>query len=135
MLNLILDRNGRTPLYDQIYRQIRAQILAGELAAGLKLPPSRRLAADLGVARVTVTQAYEQLQAEGYVVGRTGAGMFVAEGLDDALLPVGVGEERPYTPTFSRWGSRVVAAEGETAVAAPRPPIDFGFGRSFAQIF
>ena len=135
MLNLTLDRNGRTPLYDQIYRQIRAQILAGALASGLKLPPSRRLAASLGVARVTVTQAYDQLQAEGYVVGRTGAGMFVAEGLADELLPVGVGSERPYTPTFSRWGSRVMAAEGETAVAAPRPPIDFGFGRSFAQIF
>jgi GntR family transcriptional regulator/MocR family aminotransferase len=133
MHNLTLDRHGRLPLYVQIYRQIRALVLRGELAAGTKLPPSRQLAADLGVARVTVTQAYEQLQAEGYVVGRTGAGMFVAEGLVDELLP-GTGK-RPFTPTLSHWGEQVMAAEPETESSAPRPAIDFGFGRSFAQIF
>ena len=133
MHNLTLDRHGRLPLYVQIYRQIRALVLRGELAAGTKLPPSRQLAADLGVARVTVTQAYEQLQAEGYVVGRTGAGMFVAEGLVDELLP-GTGK-RPFTPPLSPWGEQVMAAEPETESSAPRPAIDFGFGRSFAQIF
>jgi len=134
MLDLTLDRNGRIPLYAQIYRQARQLILDGRLAAGMKLPPSRQLAAHLGVARITVTQAYDQLQAEGYVVGRTGAGMFVAEGLVEDLLPVE--EERPYTPTLSRWGRRVVAAESEMAAASvPRPAIDFGFGRAFAQIF
>ncbi|MGB4872734.1 MAG: winged helix-turn-helix domain-containing protein, partial [Candidatus Promineifilaceae bacterium] len=81
MQDILLDRHGRFPLYAQIYRQIRGQILRGHLLAGMKLPPSRQLAANLGVARVTVTQAYEQLQAEGYIIGRTGAGMFVAEGL------------------------------------------------------
>ena len=133
MQDILLDRHGRFPLYAQIYRQIRGQILRGHLLAGMKLPPSRQLAANLGVARVTVTQAYEQLQAEGYIIGRTGAGMFVAEGLAEEDRPGE--EERPFTPTLSRWGKRVLAAEGETAVSTPRPPIDFGFGRSFAQIF
>ncbi|MBK8985306.1 MAG: PLP-dependent aminotransferase family protein [Chloroflexi bacterium] len=134
MFSFVLQKNGRYPLYAQLYRQIAALILGGELPAGTKLPPSRQLAVNLGVARVTVTQAYEQLQAEGYIAGRIGAGMFVTEGLVNALLPKRE-EKRPFTPTFSHWGERVMAAEPEVESAAARPAIDFGFGRSFAQIF
>jgi GntR family transcriptional regulator / MocR family aminotransferase len=133
MLQLNLERNGRLPLYAQIYQQIRGLILRGELAADMQLPPSRQLAAALGVARITVTQAYEQLQAEGYLVGRRGAGMFVAESLVGDLLPVA--GERPFAPILSHWGERVMAAESEAELSALAPAIDFGFGRSFAQIF
>ncbi|MCZ7667561.1 MAG: winged helix-turn-helix domain-containing protein [Chloroflexi bacterium] len=71
-LNLKLTRNGRLPLYRQLYQQIQRAILAGTATPGSALPSSRRLAAELGVARITVTQAYEQLLAEGYVVNRPG---------------------------------------------------------------
>src|SRR5512146_2006491 len=74
-----LDRTpSRDGLTRQIYTQPRAAILDGRLRAGDRLPPSRDLARDLGVARLTVATAYEWLSAEGYVYGRVGAGTFVA---------------------------------------------------------
>jgi GntR family transcriptional regulator/MocR family aminotransferase len=129
MPDLTVDRNGRLPLYRQIIKQIKAQVLCGELESGGQLPSSRQLAHDLGVARITVTQAYEQLQLEGYVVSRPGAGMFVAEDLP--LLD----EKRPFSPTLSEWGHRVLTAAPTDTPSGTRPAIDFGISRSFAQIF
>jgi GntR family transcriptional regulator/MocR family aminotransferase len=79
-LLLALDRGENAPegLTRQIYTQLRAAILDGRLRAGDRLPPSRELAAELHVARLTVATAYEWLHAEGYVYGRVGAGTFVA---------------------------------------------------------
>ncbi|HEU5348266.1 MAG TPA: aminotransferase class I/II-fold pyridoxal phosphate-dependent enzyme, partial [Ktedonobacterales bacterium] len=71
----------------QIYSQLRAAILEGRLRAGDRLPPSRDLARDLGVARLTVATAYEWLSAEGYVYGRVGAGTFVAVVFAEPSLP------------------------------------------------
>lgn len=132
---LALERNGRLPLYAQLYRQLRGLILRGDLLPGQRLPSSRRLAANLAIARVTVTQAYDQLRDEGYAISRPGAGLFVADELTDAL-PL-AGTKRPFQPTLSRWGQQVLAAEAatETAVSPSRPAIDFGFNRSFGQIF
>ncbi len=71
----------------QIYTQLRAAILDGRLRAGDRLPPSRDLARDLGVARLTVATAFEWLSAEGYVYGRVGAGTFVAVVFAEPALP------------------------------------------------
>jgi GntR family transcriptional regulator/MocR family aminotransferase len=62
----------------RVYRALRAAILDGRLPVGHRLPASRVLAADLGVARGSVATAYEQLVAEGHLVSRVGAGTFVA---------------------------------------------------------
>jgi GntR family transcriptional regulator/MocR family aminotransferase len=62
-----------------VYRAIRAAIGDGRLPAGHRLPPSRALAADLGVARGSVATAYERLAAEGYLTTRVGSGTFVAD--------------------------------------------------------
>ena len=129
MQALNLKRNGRSPLYRQIIQQIQAKVLHGELESGVQLPSSRQLAKESGVARITVTQAYEQLQAEGYVVSRPGAGVYVAED-----LPLLAGK-RPFTPALSDWGHRVLAAAPAGTPPGSRPAIDFGIGRSFAQIF
>lgn len=131
--DLALERNGRLPLYVQLYRQLRGLILRGDLLPGQQLPPSRRLAATLAVARVTVTQAYDQLRDEGYAISHPGAGLFVADELADAL-PAAVAE-RPFQPTLSRWGQQVIATEPVAETAVSRPAIDFGFDRSFGQIF
>jgi GntR family transcriptional regulator/MocR family aminotransferase len=80
--------DGAGPVYLQIYRAIRTRILNGSLASGTRLPSTRSVAADLGVARNTALQAYEQLLAEGYVSGRTGAGTFVAGELPDRMMEV-----------------------------------------------
>lgn len=71
-----LDRGG-APLYEQLYRALKADILSGVLPGGGKLPSGRALSEHLGVSRVTVETAYAQLLAEGYVTSRERAGYFV----------------------------------------------------------
>ena len=90
---LALARDGARPLQDQIVAHFRAAISSGQLASGARLPPTRELARDLGVARNTVAIAYEKLLAEGYLHSRTGSGTFVADGLPAA---------RSRTPTQSQ---------------------------------
>jgi GntR family transcriptional regulator/MocR family aminotransferase len=74
------------PLYRQIYEAIRMAILTGEFGPGKRLAATRALARELGVSRITVLNAYEQLFAEGYLDGKGGAGTFVAAELPDNLL-------------------------------------------------
>lgn len=87
------DKNSAAPLHRQIYEAICRAILGGDLRPRTRLPSTRRLAEQLGVSRMTVVNAYEQLLAEGYVEGRTGAGTFVAAELPEEMLRVG--EVRP----------------------------------------
>ncbi|HSC82970.1 MAG TPA: PLP-dependent aminotransferase family protein [Pseudomonas sp.] len=63
----------------QLYQALRERILDGRLPGGTRLPASRDLASLLGISRNTVTRAFDQLYAEGYVAGRVGAGTYVAE--------------------------------------------------------
>ncbi len=129
---LHLQKDSPLPLYWQVYRQLRAAILRGDLPPGSQLPASRQLARQHQIARVTVVQAYEQLGAEGYVVSRVGAGTFVADG----VVPTGQRpDEAAFRPAFSPWGKRVQQAAGDDPQPQSRPPIDFGFGRSFPHIF
>ena len=62
----------------QLYEQVRAAIVEGRLAAGDRLTPSRTVAADLRIARATVTEAYGRLTAEGFIEGRSGGGSVVS---------------------------------------------------------
>jgi GntR family transcriptional regulator/MocR family aminotransferase len=77
-LLLQLDREEETPLHEQIERSVRADIRAGRLVAGTRLPSTRSLAAELGVSRGVVSEAYGQLVAEGYLLGGQGAPTRVA---------------------------------------------------------
>lgn len=70
---------GRTDLAGEIYRQLRSAILAGNLRAGDRLPPTRELARRLSVSRGTVGFAYDRLAGEGFVTSRVGAGTFVSQ--------------------------------------------------------
>ena len=74
---LTLDAASPTPLHRQIYFGIRSAILEGRLRPGTRLPASRALAKALSVSRNTVTTAFDQLVAEGYVEAHTGSGSFV----------------------------------------------------------
>src|SRR5579863_2311284 len=73
-----IDVASSVPKHRQIYAALRRAILEGRLRAGDALPSTRQLATELGVSRTTALIAYELLLAEGYVVGRAGAGTFVA---------------------------------------------------------
>src|SRR5262245_19923957 len=86
LTSFALDRRGDVPLQAQLYRGLREAILAGRLRPGTRLPPSRALAADLGVGRNTVVAVFEQLVAEGYLDARVGVGTRVAALAPDALL-------------------------------------------------
>ena len=83
MLSIHLDQRSGKPLYNQIYEQIREQILTGELTASTKLPSTRSMAGNLGVSRNTVDTAYYQLQSEGYIDAAPKSGFYVC-----ALTPV-----------------------------------------------
>src|ERR1700730_16041340 len=74
-----LDRATRRPLRAQLEDGLREAVRSGRLAAHARLPATRALAADLGVSRRLVVDAYAQLLAEGYLVARRGAGTYVAE--------------------------------------------------------
>ena len=73
-----LERDAELPLHEQVERSIRESIQAGRLAAEARLPSSRALAAELGISRGVVTEAYSQLAAEGYLLSRQGAPVRVA---------------------------------------------------------
>ncbi|WP_307828145.1 PLP-dependent aminotransferase family protein [Nocardioides sp. SYSU D00038] len=77
-LALTLDRRDPRPLGTQLADHVRARVTAGGLQVGERLPSSRALAAELGVARSVTEQAYAQLVAEGWLEGRHGSGTFVA---------------------------------------------------------
>jgi GntR family transcriptional regulator/MocR family aminotransferase len=83
---LSVDRQLRQPLQHQIVRQIRQFILSGRLRHGARLPSTRGLAHELGVSRITVTLAYDQLSSEGYLEARRGSGMYVCSTLPDEVL-------------------------------------------------
>ena len=74
-----LDRTKKRAIYHQIADQIKAQIGQGQLPEGTRLPPVRQLAQELSVTRLTVHNAYSELQAEGWVESIVGRGTFVAE--------------------------------------------------------
>ena len=73
-----LRRGSSLPLHEQLERHLREDVRAGRLEAGARLPSSRALAAELGVSRGVVSEAYGQLVAEGYLTARQGAPVRVA---------------------------------------------------------
>ncbi len=75
-----LDPTAPEPPYEQVREQIRRQVESGELAPGTKLPPVRRLAADLGLATNTVARAYRDLEGLGVIETRGRAGSVVTGG-------------------------------------------------------
>jgi GntR family transcriptional regulator/MocR family aminotransferase len=117
-LAIDLDRNGGGALHRQIETSIRQRIRSGALPGGVALPPTRALAAELGVTRGVVVEAYAQLVAEGYLLSRRGGYTQVA--------------------TTARAAAPPAAARGAGRPAPSRPPspaVDFGYGRGNVAAF
>ncbi|MQB43669.1 PLP-dependent aminotransferase family protein [Rhizobium sp. ICMP 5592] len=118
-----------------IYEELKAQIANGIYATGSPIPSTRSLAAELGVARSTVTIAYEQLLSEGFIESRQGARTRVAMLRPEETLPEPVAST---TPTGRR-----LSASGERLQALPHPPqhnpsklvADFRYGDLAASDF
>lgn len=108
----------------QIAQALRAAIARGELKAGEFLPSTRALSASLGVARGTVTEAFEQLLAEGYLESQVGAGTRVAPTLAEQSRPVVV-NRGPNESAPIRLPPRAVRLAKVAAAFTPMPEVPF----------
>ncbi|MFA6107921.1 MAG: GntR family transcriptional regulator [Candidatus Latescibacterota bacterium] len=84
-MRVLIANSSPDPIYEQIVRQIRTQILAGELAEGAALPSIRKLALDLHISVITTKRAYDELMAQGFIDTVGGKGTFVAAQHPDFL--------------------------------------------------
>ena len=78
-MNIFIDNKSGTAIYDQIFTQIRDQIISGALAEDSALPSIRNLAKDLRISVITTKRAYDELEKEGFIYSVAGKGSFVAE--------------------------------------------------------
>jgi GntR family transcriptional regulator / MocR family aminotransferase len=108
-----LERDGPVPLHSQVESSLREGIRSGRLAPATALPPTRTLAAELGVSRGVVVEAYSQLVAEGYLTSRSGS----------------------YTHVAAARGTRPVRQPSPSAARAKAPEVDFGYGRANVAAF
>ncbi|WP_127586941.1 GntR family transcriptional regulator [Paenibacillus koleovorans] len=85
-MNIAISNTSGTPIYQQLFEQISAQILKGELETGYSLPPIRQAATELRVSIITVKKAWEELERAGLIYTVTGKGCFIAELTPDEIL-------------------------------------------------
>lgn len=84
-MRLFIDNRSGVPIYDQIYTQIKSQIISGELKEDAPLPSIRNLAKDLRISVITTKRAYEELERSGFIYTVAGKGCFVADKNIDAV--------------------------------------------------
>jgi GntR family transcriptional regulator/MocR family aminotransferase len=113
--SLPLQGASDVPLHRQIYERLREAILSGHLGAGAQLPSTRNLAVQLSMSRTTVTTAYDQLMAEGYLDSKTGSGTYVNELVPEKLLHATSAKRRTSSARspaarLSRRGSELASA-------------------------
>jgi GntR family transcriptional regulator/MocR family aminotransferase len=127
-VDLVISLDGKGEKTVRVYRALRDAVVDGRLPVGHRLPATRVLAADLGVARNSVATAYERLVAEGYLEARVGAGTYVAPLRDkppprrSAADPLRPRAGWTFTPT-------------PTSADEPAPRYDFRTGIPDAQLF
>ena len=78
-MNILIDNKSGAPIYDQIYTQIKQQIISGALAENQMLPSIRGLAKDLRISFITTKRAYEDLEREGFIYTVPAKGCYVAQ--------------------------------------------------------
>ncbi len=135
-----LDPAAAAPLYEQLYLELRRQILDGRLPKGARLSSTRQLAGHLAISRFTVVTALERLIAEGYLETRAGSGTFVTQTLPDDLVAaapprrrVGAGAGASVAGVLSNRGARLSSVR----ITGPRPdePRAFQARRAPLDIF
>ncbi|MEV0145211.1 MULTISPECIES: PLP-dependent aminotransferase family protein [unclassified Nonomuraea] len=113
---------GRGDLAAQVYRQLLEAILDGRLRSGERLPPTRELARRLEISRNTVAVAYDRLVADGFLVGRAGAGTFVsAEPVRGRAAPRGVVRPRALWRSMPPAATPVSPARYDFRAGVPDP--------------
>src|SRR5438094_10576417 len=103
-----LDHAADEPLHEQLYRQIRDELISASFNNNSsRLPSSRHLAADLGVSLFTVNVAFSRLHAEGYLQSKIGSGTFISEALPETFLSARTTRTAPPSERPSRLSNRV----------------------------
>jgi GntR family transcriptional regulator/MocR family aminotransferase len=138
-MRIPLDRQSEIPLYKQIKAYLQQGILSGSLAADTRLPASRQLAQDLGVNRITVENAYAELESDGLVFSKLGSGTYVLPPDPLLLLP----RHNAETP-WPLWQQSILSLEkvkrsklSDSDLLAERHPqlISFASGIGDANLF
>lgn len=119
---ITVDSSSREPAYAQIYRALRSDLEQGAYRPGDRLPSIRTLATELSVSRNTIARAYDQLYAEGYIVGRDRSGYFVDPHLDEVTALLQTDAPAPSQPA-----SRTEVVE--------TPEYDFSYGTLSDALF
>lgn len=138
-LLISVDRSTERPLQMQIYEAVRQLILKGALKAGQRLPSTRSVADQLGIARNTVVLAYERLMAENYVASRTKAGVFVNEDLPDTTVLIRNAHSSEISAAARIRPARLSGFSGRAIELwkerSARPRFDFFVGRPHPSSF
>ncbi len=124
--DIAIYKDSVEPIYQQLARHFRLHIESGRIAPGDRLPPTRDLARQLGVGRISVVNAYAQLQSDGLIVAHAGRGTFVTGTRPArAANPNTVWASRS-TPQFSmREMTRLARQPGVIAFSGGTPPEEF----------
>ncbi|WP_136515003.1 MocR-like pyridoxine biosynthesis transcription factor PdxR [Geomonas edaphica] len=119
---IYLNPESKKPLYQQLYEQLKQNIVTGEYEKGSRLISTRDLAKNLSIARNTVEAAYDQLCIEGYVEGRHGSGYVVQDLQEDLLHFPGMTSDEDEAPHLPAGG-----AEPDESVPAQSRPVKYNF--------
>lgn len=119
---IYLNPESKKPLYQQLYEQLKQNIVTGEYEKGSRLTSTRDLAKNLSIARNTVEAAYDQLCIEGYVEGRHGSGYVVQDLQEDLLHFPGMTSDEDEAPHLPAGG-----AEPDEPVPAQSRPVKYNF--------
>lgn len=138
-MRIPIDRESNVPLYKQIQQFLQKQIESGTLTAEMRLPASRELAADLGISRLTVVNAYTELEVAGLIYSLHGSGTFVAS---PAPPPTSI--QKDHDDAWPRWQQELrqraplpspAPFEMTQSRNAGRPLIHFAAGMGNTNVF
>lgn len=141
-MRIPLDRESLTPLYRQIEGFLKEEIISGGLQVDTKLPSTRELASNLGVNRITVSNAYAELEAEGLVYSRLGSGTYISPTLENFRRIGGAKDDHPEWPLWqqkiirkSRLPMQIKMSDYERPVTFPEGLISFAGGVGSDELF
>lgn len=119
LLPIALDRSKKYPVYRQLYDWFQRAIARGQLRPGQRVPSTRAVAAELRISRIPVQNAFEQLQAEGYLQTFVGAGTCVASSIPQERFETS--KRRSKRPTQRKGTRRISLAASAGRSHAPQP--------------
>lgn len=120
LLSFEIDRASQQPLYHQLAKRLRDAIASGRLSAGAKLPSTRVVAEELQVARITVSQAFDALHAEGLLTSKVGSGTYVADKVTQPTVRTSVSAPMASSGRHDVYPFRSLSRRGSRLISSPK---------------